>query len=118
MSVLDLAKKYVELCTDQRFDEALSTLYARDAVSVEAMPRAPEARGLDAIVAKGRRWAEGHEIHGVKVEGPFPNGDRFIVRFVMDVTIKAASQRVTMDEMALFTVADGKIVREEFFYTT
>lgn len=39
-----------------------------------------------------------------------------MVRFTFDVTIKANGHRMTMDEMGLYTVADGKIVREEFFY--
>jgi len=33
------------------------------------------------------------------------------------VTMKPTRQRFTMEEMALYTVKDGKIVREEFFYT-
>jgi ketosteroid isomerase-like protein len=31
------------------------------------------------------------------------------------MTRKAAGQRLTMDEMALYTVRDGKIVEERFF---
>ena len=49
--------------------------------------------------------------------GPFPNEDRFAVRFTFDVTNKPSGQRMTMDEVGLFTVKNGKIAREEFFYT-
>jgi len=35
----------------------------------------------------------------------------------MDVTKKPSGKRMTLDELGLFTVRDGKIVREEFFYT-
>jgi hypothetical protein len=38
------------------------------------------------------------------------------VRFVVDVTFKPNGQRRAIDEVGLFTVADGKIMREEFFY--
>jgi ketosteroid isomerase-like protein len=48
---------------------------------------------------------------------PYPNDDRFAVRFTYDVTNKGSGQRFTMDEVGLFTVKDGKIVREEFFYS-
>jgi ketosteroid isomerase-like protein len=58
-----------------------------------------------------------HEVHAAAVEGPWPNGDRFIVRFTYDVTNKPSGRRMQMDETALFTVQNGKIVREEFFYT-
>ena len=32
------------------------------------------------------------------------------------ITQKATNKRMTMDEIALYTIANGKIVREEFFY--
>jgi len=52
----------------------------------------------------------------MQVAGPWPHDDRFIVGFRFDVTMKANGHRFTMEEMALYTVKDGKIVREEFFY--
>jgi ketosteroid isomerase-like protein len=33
------------------------------------------------------------------------------------VTFKPDNKRFTMDEAALYTVANGKVVKEEFFYT-
>ena len=56
------------------------------------------------------------QIHGVQVEGPYVNGDQFVVRFKMDLTPKATGERRTMDEVGLYTVKDGKIVEERFFY--
>jgi ketosteroid isomerase-like protein len=41
------------------------------------------------------------------------------VKFWLDVTAKAgpmAGKRIQMNEAALYTVKDGKIVKEEFFY--
>jgi hypothetical protein len=32
------------------------------------------------------------------------------------VTNKPSGKRMTMDEVGLFTIENGKIVREEFFY--
>jgi ketosteroid isomerase-like protein len=120
MTTLEVGNRLVELCREGKNDEAMKELYSPDVVSVEAgaPPGMPaELRGIDAVAAKGVWWSENHTIHSAKVEGPFPHGDRFIVRFTYDITIKQANQRVTMDEAALFTVADGKVVREEFFYT-
>ena len=79
--------------------------------------REQTATGLEAIQAKGKWWVENHEVHKAEVFGPYPNGDRFAVRFLFDVTNKPSKQRMTMDEVGLFTVANGKIVREEFFYS-
>jgi ketosteroid isomerase-like protein len=44
------------------------------------------------------------------------NGDQFTVRFKMDVTVKETGQRNQMDEIALYTIKDGKIAEERFFY--
>jgi ketosteroid isomerase-like protein len=43
------------------------------------------------------------------------NGDQFALRFSMDVTPKGGA-RLQMDEIGLYTVRDGKIVEERFFY--
>ena len=75
-----------------------------------------ESKGLDAVMAKGKWWTDNHEIHSVKVEGPLVAGSHFTVAFKMDVTFKPEARRHTMEEVAVYKVADGKIVYEEFFY--
>lgn len=120
MSVAAIAEQYVNLCKAGKFDDALE-LFAENAVSVEAF--APpgvgsrESVGLAAIRAKGDWWAQNHTIHSIRVTGPYPNANRFAVRFELDVTQKSSQQRIQMDEIGLFTVENGKITREEFFYS-
>jgi len=58
-----------------------------------------------------------HEVHSVAVEGPLVAGPQFAVTFKLDVTFKPESKRFTMEEIALYKVADGKIAHEEFFYS-
>jgi ketosteroid isomerase-like protein len=118
MNTLEIANQLIDFCRQGKNDEA-KVLYAEDAVSVEAF--APpgmerEAKGLGALKAKGEWWRANHEIHSASVTGPWPHGDRFIVGFQYDVTNKPSGQRIKMDEVGLFTIHDGKIVREEFFY--
>jgi ketosteroid isomerase-like protein len=118
MNIQEIADKLVAVCKAGNFEDAL-VLYAPDAVSVEAggpPGQSREAVGLAAIRAKGEWWVENHEVHSMQVAGPWPHDDRFIVGFKIDVTMKATKHRFTMEEMALYTVKDGKIVREEFFY--
>jgi hypothetical protein len=55
-------------------------------------------------------------VHKAEIFGPYPHDDRFAVRFVFELTFKPTGERRTMDEIGLFTVVDGKIAREEFFY--
>jgi hypothetical protein len=119
MNTMEIGTKLVELCRAGKDREAQDTLYAANAVSVEAatMPGMDRAvSGLAAIRGKGEWWYNNHELHSLKVSGPFPHDDRFIVIFEMDVTNKPSGQRIQMQEAALYTIAGGKIVKEEFFY--
>ncbi len=121
MTTKDIATQYVSLCKEHKNDTILSELFSKDAVSVEAAAPpggSAESKGIEAIRGKGKWWVENHTVHEAKIDGPFPSGDRFCVRFSYDITFKPDGSRRKMDEVGLFTVADGKIVREEFFYTT
>ena len=107
MNNLEIAKKYVELCKVHQNHVVLDTLFSPDIVSVEAaaMPGMPaEVRGVKAVAEKGKQWRANHEVHSAKVEGPWPHGNRFVVRFSYDVTNKPSGKRFQMEEAALFTV--------------
>lgn len=105
--------------------EMVKAHYATDAVSVEALAMsAPdgngsrEAVGIDAIFGK-HDWFDGaFEVHSSECHGPFLHGDdRFALIYELDATGKADGERTQMKEVAIYTVADGKVVREEFYYT-
>ncbi|MDB5326883.1 MAG: ketosteroid isomerase [Phycisphaerales bacterium] len=121
-STFEVGKKLVELCAANKNVEAVETLYADDIVSVEAVDMGGKGRtttGKAAVVEKNKWWLENHEFHGGATLGPWPHDDKFIVHFKIDVTAKAGpmkGQRMNMEEAGLYTVKDGKIVREEFFY--
>lgn len=119
MTTTEVAVALVALCQKGEFTKATETLYSKDVVSVEAMAMPPmpaEIKGIDAVMAKGKWWMDNHEVHGAKVEGPYLHGEQFIVKFEMDVTVKPTGIRMQMTETALYTVAGGKVVKEEFFY--
>jgi ketosteroid isomerase-like protein len=118
MTTKEIADKLVHLCSQGKFDEAMA-FYSPDIVSMEAGAppgQSRESKGLAAVKAKGEWWVANHEVHGVTVEGPLVAGSHFAVTFKMDVTFKPQSRRFTMEEVAVYKVADGKIVYEEFFY--
>ncbi len=119
--VKTIAVKFFEYCRSGKEEACLNELYADDAVSVEAAPMpgadSAEASGLDAIRAKHAWWNTAMDVHSSSAEGPFYHGtDRFGAIFEIDVTNKETNERTQMKELGVYTVADGKIVREEFFY--
>jgi hypothetical protein len=122
MKTIEIGKKLVELCNQGKSEQAMESLYSPDIVSVEAasMPNMPaEQKGIQAVRGKAKWWNENHTVHSAKAEGPFPMGDRFIVKFHFDITSKPmGNKRIQMEEAALYTVKNDKIVREEFFYVT
>lgn len=121
MTTIEIGKKLVELCTAGKNEEAMTSLYSNDVVSVEAHAppgQSAETAGLAGVLAKSKWWADNHTVHSAKVEGPWPQGDRFVVRFTYDITMKQSGTRAVMDEAAVYTVKGDKIVREEFFYNT
>ena len=119
MTTQEIGKRYVVLCQAGKNDVCLDELYAKDAVSVEAvaMPGMERTvKGLEGIRGKSKSWNESNVVHSAEVVGPFPHDNRFAVRFNFDVTNKPSGRRMKMDEVGLFTVENGKITREEFFY--
>lgn len=119
MTTQEIASDLVALCKQGKFAESGEKYWAQDVLSVEAFAPGggdPASRGISEARGKGKWWADNHEVHGVEVEGPYVNGDQFVVRFKMDITQKASGQRISMDEMAVYTLKDGKIAEERFFY--
>jgi hypothetical protein len=115
MNTQEIAKSFTDLCRAGKFDEAGRKFWADDVVSIEPMTGdMARLQGRKACEGKGKWWSENHDVHSVKVEGPFVNGDEFTVGFEMEVTPKGKS-RMTMREIALYKVNNGKVVEEKFF---
>jgi hypothetical protein len=115
MHTQDIANEVVALCKQGRFNEAGEKYWAEDVVSVEAMPGdMHEMHGKQAVRGKGEWWVENNEVHSVEVDGPYVNGDQFVVHYKMDFTPKQG-QRQTVDEVGVYTIRDDKIAEERFF---
>jgi ketosteroid isomerase-like protein len=115
-TVQEVANDLVAMCKQGQFDESGEKYWAEDVVSLEPMEgEMARIQGKAGVRAKGEWWAANHEVHSAQVEGPYVHGDQFVVRFKMELTPKGGERR-TMDEVGLYTVKDGKIVEERFFY--
>lgn len=119
MTTEEIAKALVEGCRTGQETANLDRLYAADAVSVEAfdMGNGRETRGLDGLKRKHVWWDAEMVVTYSEVSDPFPHGpDRFAVIFKASGHAKSDPKTWDMEEVAIYTVVDGKIVREEFFY--
>jgi ketosteroid isomerase-like protein len=117
MTTAELARDFTDLLKQGDHEGAGAKYNADNIVSYEAM-EGPMAicEGKEAVKQKGAWWFANHQVHGGSVDGPFVNGDQFAVIFKMDITPKATGERTTMEEVGLYTVKDGKIVEERFYY--
>ncbi len=121
MEMMQVARELVAGCREDRARDNLDRLYAPDAVSVEAVDpgQGRESRGLDAIKAKHDWWEGAMEMVKTQVSDPMPHGDdRFAVVFQSTVRSRDSGTLSEMEEVGIYTVAEGRIVREEFFYPT
>jgi hypothetical protein len=84
--------------------------------SVEGLGVQMGWRGKAAVDEKNAGWMADHVVHGASAEGPYVGSTGFAVKFRMDVETKSTGTRDMMEEVGVYTVQDGKIVREEFMY--
>jgi hypothetical protein len=112
----EVGNELVRLVRSGRPAEVETKLWAPGVVSVEGMGMSMEWTGRKAAHQKGVDWEADHVVHGVEAEGPFVGATGFAVRYKMDIETKSSGQRDSMEEVAVYTVRNGKIVREEFMY--
>lgn len=118
-SPAELGKRLVEMFNQGQFAEIENLMWSPKIESIEgATPAGPGMMwsGAKSVRAKGEHWMSQHTIHGASAEGPFVGATGFAVRFKMDVEVKASGHRMLFDEVGVYTIKDGKIVREEFMY--
>ena len=122
MELKAIAEALVAHCRANTTYQGLDELYAEDAESIEAFPgpdgSSPISKGRGAIRGKHEWWDSAFDVHSAIADGPYLHGpNRFAVIFEIDATETQSGQRSQMKEVGIYTVEEGKIVREEFFYT-
>lgn len=116
MTNKEVGSQIVELFNKGDFAPIYANLYSPDIKSYEADDPNP-AVGTEGINAKNEWWENNFETHSMSADGPYYHGDdQFSVQFAMDVTHKESGTRKASKELALYTVKEGRIVEERFFY--
>jgi len=118
MTIQEIATKLVELCRQGDFETCYKELYSPDVVSLESEGApTPVAHGLDGIAEKGKKWNEMVEqVHSTKIGEPIIAGNHFALTWTTNLTFKGAPAPIDSEEICLYEVKDGKIVKEQFFY--
>lgn len=110
-----IAENLVALLRRTANTEAYRTLYAPDAQCVEADP-ARSRSGLARLTADMRAFEEQHEFNYERIEGPIVVGDSFALALEFRARNRGSGAEFTVKELAVYTVRDGLIAREQFFY--
>ncbi|HTJ12702.1 MAG TPA: SnoaL-like domain-containing protein [Dinghuibacter sp.] len=121
MTTQETATRYHELVNQRKFIEVQDTLYAEDVVCQEpekaaAMGFPILTNGREAVKAKGiARRATIETTHSYTCSEPIVAGEYFSVVLRQDVTFQG-KPRLTLEEVGVFHVKDGMVVKEQFFY--
>jgi len=114
----EVANRMNELFKEFKWTEVQEELFAENAVSIEP----PHAQGLQTVegLAAIKKKAEDfnnmvEEFHGGWVGDPVVGGNHIAFAMGIDATYKGMG-RQKMEEIAVYEVKDGKIVKEQFFY--
>ena len=119
MTTQEIANRLVELCRVGNYEQAAKELFSPNIMSVE-----PEgvpnriATGFEAIAEKGKKFqAMIESVNSSVVTDAIVADNIFSCAMLMNVNMKGVPVPVDMNEICVYTVTDGKIVKEEFFYT-
>jgi ketosteroid isomerase-like protein len=118
MTTKEVANRLYELFQENKWMEAQQELFSEDAESIEPKdsPGLQSVKGIDAIRKKGEDFNNMvEEVHGGWVSEPIVAGKYIAVAMGIDCTYKGMG-RQKMDEIVVYEVKDGKVVKEQFFY--
>ena len=119
MTKQQVADRLIGLCRRGQFEQAVRELYAPDVISVE-----PEGvpdrngQGLDQIYAKGEAFnSKVEKVNSSFISDPIVADNFFSCSMLMNINLKGMLMAIDMNEVCVFTVSDGKVIKEELFYT-
>ena len=118
MTTQEVADLFYDHAQQGKWNEIQDELFSDDAESIEP-PHAQglkNAKGRDGLKQKAEAFNSSvEEMHGGFCSKPVVGGNYFSVAMGIDATMKGMG-RMKMDEIAVYEVKDGKIVKEQFFF--
>lgn len=119
-NIAEVARDFTAMLRQGQFVAARERFWAADVKSIEPhdLPDgiAAEVSGIEAARAKILRWFGARLIHDLSIDGPFVTGNQFALFLDMVIAGQPGGGGQPFTEIAIFTVHDGRITEERFFY--
>ncbi len=119
-SITDVARDFTDMLRQGQFLAARERFWAADVRCIEPhdLPDgiAAEVWGIDAARAKTVRWFGSRHIHDLSIDGPFVTGNQFALFLDMMIAGQPSGADQPFTEIAIFTVRNGQISEERYFY--
>ncbi len=74
--------------------------------------------GRKALESKNEAWEAENEVTSFEIKGPFIGATGFALHFAVGLKNRKTGDAMNMTEVAVYTVENGKVVREEFMYAS
>ena len=119
MTTEQVAKRYYELIQQHQYEQIQNELYTPNAISIEPendsnLPLVVE--GIEALRQKeGLFFSQVDQMFGSYMSETVVSTFFFSMMTGMDVKMKG-KQRKKKEQICVFEVRDGRIVKEQFFY--
>ena len=115
MTTSEVANRLYNLCNEGDFTTCYQELYSPQCQSIEA--DGTVCNGLEEMAEKGKQWNAGiEEFHGSSIGQPVISGNYFSLPMSMQIKFKGAPAVTNFEEICVYQVKDGKVVKEQFFY--
>jgi hypothetical protein len=116
----DIARDFTAMLRLGQFEVAGETFWSPDVTSAEPAALSEDipatVSGVAAVRAKCIARFGTARIDDLGIDGPFVTGDQFALFLDMLITDPASGHAEPLSEIAIFTVRDGRIIEERFFY--
>lgn len=117
MNINEIANRLVELLKEKKFIETQKELFDEHIVNQE--PEEAQSRsvsGLESVLLKESNFLKNIKTwKNFEVSEPIISKDFFSIRMFTEVVL-VNDREVSIDEIIVYEVRNGKIVKEQFFY--
>ncbi|MBB5441218.1 hypothetical protein HDC92_004925 [Pedobacter sp. AK017] len=111
--ITSISNKLIELLRNQDFIGAYQDLFSGDAESFDPLnPHPSPLKGLAKLVEREKQFLSKVSILNIDVSEAIHAGNYFTIRLFMQFRLN--EKEMFIDELCIYKVADGKIIKQQF----